>query len=352
MTMANQTCAQCGFPASGFSPVCPECGAARAARMAPRRRAAFGAAYRSSRPSSLLRGGQVGAAGACVGLMLLGVEGFVPDFRVAMVVAVVMAAVLLMLVSLLLVWSRRTRPFIPFVALALVGGISLMRAVATDLAAFAQRRMMERRMAASGNGSGQVGLNAFLQGAEGGWDGCPVERVKPAFVEYQGQVAARLEWDPNATPSAWPTPRYVAAAGEHPEVGRYMAGLRDFAEEMRGRSPEWLGEHMAEAARSAGRSEAQVHAMLLQCAGGPFREIEQYWVLQKAAAEAGLEYHRYLVSVDARVRYDARLRTAVFDRERDLERARRLARHFDERVAAAGAEESAHRPNVDLLPGR
>lgn len=349
MTMASQTCAECGFPVSGFSPVCPECGVARAARMAPRRRAAFGAAFRASRPSSLLRGGQVGAAGACVGLMLLGVEGFVPDFRVAMVVAVVMAAVLLMLVSLLLVWSRRTRPYIPFVALALIAGISLMRAVTTDLAAFAQRRMMERRIAASG---GEEGMRAFLQGTEPGWSGCPLERVTPDWVEYQRQVAARHGLNPGTPPSAWATQRYAAAAGSHPEVGRYFADSRDFAEEMRERSPEWLGEHLAAAARSAGQGEEQIQAMLLQCAGGRFTEIEQQWARQKTAAEAGLEYHRYLVSVDARVRYDARLHTLVFERERDLARARRLARRFDETAAAVRAQEAALGFNRDVPSGR
>src|SRR3954468_732401 len=181
MTMASQTCAECGFPASGFSPVCPECGAARVVpRTVPRRRAAFGAAYRASRPSSLLRGGQVGAAGGCVGLTLLGVEDFIGDFRIAMVVAVVIAAVLLMLVSLRLVWSRRTRPYIPFAALALIFGISLMRAVTTDLAAFAQRRMEERRIAAS---RGEAGMRALLQGTEPGWSGCPLEGVTSDFVE-------------------------------------------------------------------------------------------------------------------------------------------------------------------------
>jgi len=351
MMTPGQTCAECGFPASGFSPVCPECGAARVApRIVPRRRAAFGAAYRAgSRPSSLLRGGQVGAAGGCIGVTLLGVEGFVGDFRVAVVLSVIMAAVLLVLVTLLLVWSRRTRPYIPFVALALVAGVSLMRAVATDLAAFAERRIQAREIAAR---RGQTGLQAFLEGTEPGWEGCPVERVKPAFVEYERQVAARHGWNLTAPPPAWATPRYAAAAGSHPEVARYFAGSRDFDEEMRERSPEWLGEHLAEAARSAGRSEAQVHAMLLQCAGGPFAEIDRYWVLEKAAAEAGLEYHRYLVSVDSRVHYDAGLRAAMFDRERDLQHARRLARRFDERVAAIGAHETAHGFGPSPSPAR
>jgi very-short-patch-repair endonuclease len=266
--------------------------------------------------------------------------------------AVVMTLGQLGLVSVFLVWSRRTRPYIPFVTLALTVPLFFVRVAVEELAAAANTRFRAereadaalRRRGWAADGASAFGAPSFgggLAGPFAEWQQCPVERIGPEYGQYQREVSARRGVPPGFSPSAWPTARYMATAGAHPEVGRFLAQMRGFATEMRDGSPAWLAEHLAMNARSGGLSQAQIDEVLARCARLRFPAIQRYWTLQRAAADAGLEYHRYLVAVDGRVHYDAERDAAIFDRERELARARRLANRFDEKVAAIRAEASA-----------
>jgi hypothetical protein len=88
--------------------------------------------------------------------------------------------------------------------------------------------------------------------------------------------------------------------------------------------------HAREAGVRSGMLRAYVEGMNRGVAG--FAESEPL-VWADSTASAALAYHRFLVSVDARVSYDAERDMAMFDREADLERANAL----NGRVASAAA---------------
>jgi hypothetical protein len=126
----------------------------------------------------------------------------------------------------------------------------------------------------------------------------------------------------------------MASATSHPQVERYWRAYKAYLADFGEGYLAWLESRVTAHAREAG-----VHSRVLRGyvdgmreGGAGFAESEQLaWA--DSTATAALAYHRFLVSVDANVSYDAAQDMAMFDSEADLERANAL----QERVVNASA---------------
>jgi hypothetical protein len=356
MNPTAAVCHRCAGPMSPITRRCTRCGAARP-------RYAFGMA-RADRAPEMLRIAQVVALAACVGLPLLapaapGRETTDAAFRFGAALGTALAA--LLLASLPLAWWRATRRFIPFATLVVVAGITFLRIVFLGVMGYerARRAEMDEQVA------GLRGVTAALTDTSGA--ALPVDPAGPPpaasraksvwvlrrfmgeFVRHVRQDEARYGVEDPDAPAVFNTSRYMASAGAHPEVGRYWDGVRGSSAELRRTLPAWTDSTLRALGREAGMTRFQIDRMMedrARSAGdGPNR-----WTLQEELAAAALAYHRYLVSVDGRVRYDAGRDMALFDREDELARANLL----EERMRAAAHELDAyadrHRDALASLP--
>jgi hypothetical protein len=277
------------------------------------------------RPGPLLRAGQVLALLICLGSGFLVAQG--EDSAELLGSAIGGGIAPLLLASLFLAWSRRTRPYIPFLALAFI-------TLSAGGRAGTAREEVDRELART---RGMV--NAFTDSAgPGALDGsasAPPESQRARLVwamnqalaevpEYKREVAARHGMDPDVPPAAWANARYMASATSHPEVGRYWQGYQAYLAEFKSGFAGWLTTRAGDHARRAGVRPGVLRGYLegMNQGVGMARSEPLAWADSTAAA--ALAYHRFLVSVDARISYDPARDLAMFERNADLERATAL----------------------------
>ena len=280
------------------------------------------------------------------------------------------AAAPLALAALFLAWSHRTRPYIPFLAVAIlflgvIGNADAAleerdreRIASQEDERLAReerdRELSQRRILVSAwmDSSGS-GMRALPGGGTAAppWDdraalAWAVNRVIRELPAYRREVAARHGIDPDQPPSAWGTARYAANASAHPEVERFWRGYRafhaDYVEGMSG----WLRARAREHVRAADVSPDMLEASMREVeeeADGLEMEASEW---ADSAAAVGLEIHRFLVSADARVRYDGRRGKALFESDADLRRVNRLDRRFKAAVTALQRANQRHRENA------
>lgn len=129
-------------------------------------------------------------------------------------------------------------------------------------------------------------------------------------------------------PEVFNTARYMAAAGSHPEVGRFWEERSGYAEELQRTLPAWTDSTLAALCREAGMTRLQVDRVIAERRQAARRGTDR-WALERQVADAALAYHRFLVSVDGRVSYDARRDRAMFDLQDDLDRANLLEQRMN-----------------------
>lgn len=155
------------------------------------------------------------------------------------------------------------------------------------------------------------------------------------LVVYVRTTAAAHGIDPDVEPEGWLSPRYLADAGKHPEVPRYFRASERYLAELEIGLEPWFQDVYPKSLRRAGLSEERVRAAMPLAERGFRRgmaDSRQAIELNRELARAALELHEYLVSVDARVVYDAADDLARF--ERDLERHRAILLHGRVRAVA------------------
>jgi hypothetical protein len=341
------TCLRCGGPVSEITRRCTRCGAER---LAPRQRYAFGfapPADRAPRPPgggarTWLRAGQALALAAAVGIAMVGVAfapGYDETFSITLAVAVVITGIALMVVSAFLGWWRASRPFIPFAGLVFVGFITFARMVFAGVVGYEQARRAEMDEQVAGFREAASSLTDTVDAFTGGDPGPPpsgakarelwvLRRFMRELDRHLREVGERRGVEAQDAPEVFNTARYVAAAGSHPEVGRYWEGRSGYAGELEGTLPAWTDSTLRALCREAGMTRPQVDRVLAQrgeaAAHGPDR-----WALERQVADAALAYHRFLVSVDGRVSYDARRDRAMFDLQDELDRANLLEQRMN-----------------------
>jgi hypothetical protein len=181
-----------------------------------------------------------------------------------------------------------------------------------------------------------------------------MNRALAEIPEHMREVGGRHGIDPDNRPAAWGTSRYLAGATSHPEVERYWRGYRAYLADYREGFAGWLKSRTAAHAREAGVRSGALRAYV---EGMDRSDLDVTQLESRAWADstvsAALAYHRFLVSVDARVSYDAERNMAIFDREADLERANSLQRRVEKAVEmlnrARQAETRRGMQNLDSL---
>ncbi|HET7461377.1 MAG TPA: hypothetical protein VFJ82_09005 [Longimicrobium sp.] len=239
--------------------------------------------------------------------------------------------------ALFLAWSRKTRQYIPFMAMAfvflsLVGGQSTRREEVDRELSRTRGMMTALRDSADGAVEDDPSTGPpESQDAKLVW---AMNRALAEVPAHLKEVAGSHDVDPDDLPAAWGTSRYTANAALHPEVERYWTGYQAYLADFRGSYLAWLKSRVTSHAREAGVRPGMLRAYVagMNRGGAGFAESEPM-VWADSTVSAALALHRFLVSVDARVSYDAARDMAMFDREADLERANAL----NGRVASAAA---------------
>ncbi len=317
-------------------------------------------------PSGTMRFAQVAALAGCAGLALLmpidtrRVAGASDAAQAAQDAGMRFGFVLgsvfgaLMFSTLVLVWSRRTRPFIPFMAL----GFSVL----TSLATFGARQ-------AGGAETGRE-VNALRQAAPEVTDtagaAVPADRFGPPpaateakrvwvtrrymaeLQEHMGRVAATHGVGRAEPPAAWSTTRYMAEAGTYAGIGQYWENAGAYAAELDRALPAWSDSTLRALGREARLSTAQVETILRERAAVTDEPGPGRWALEGEVAAAALAYHRYLVSIDPRVSYDAGGDQALFQREGELAEAQRLSGRVEAASRALDAWLERHHQSKTL----
>ncbi len=240
-----------------------------------------------------------------------------------------------LLSALFLVWFRSMRRYIPFLAAGFVvmsaAGRAGTRSAEVDRELSRTRGIMNALVDSGGPGMEGSSTPPESQDGKLVW---AMNRALAELPAYKEEVAARHGVDPDNLPAGWGTSRYMASASSHPEVERYWRAYRSYLADFREGYPGWLRSRVTTHGREAGVRSAVLRSYVagMQEGGAGFAESEQLaWA--DSTATAALAYHRYLVSVDAGVSYDAAQDMAIFDSEADLARANAL----QERVVNASA---------------
>lgn len=260
----------------------------------------------------------------------------------------------LLMSALFLAWSRKTRRYIPFLAVVIVflsaSGRAQMDREELDRELTRTRGMMTALADTSGRGvvDGPSPAPPESEHAKLVWI---MNRALAELPAYEQEVARRHDLDPRNPPAAWGTPRYTASATSHPEVEQYWRGYHPYLKNYRDGLPGWLKSRVEVHAREAGVRSGALGSLLkgMSQAGAGLAESEALaWA--DSTASAALAYHRFLVSADARVSYDAAGDMAMFDLEADLARANVL----QDRVAKAAerlnqAQQAANRRGMQKV---
>lgn len=256
--------------------------------------------------------------------------------------------------ALFLAWSRKTRRYIPFLAVAfafltasgraqmdreeVARELTRTRGIAAALADTAGRSVVE----------GSSSAPPESEHAKLVWI---MNRTLAELPAYEQEVARRHDFDPRNPPAAWVTPRYTASATSHPEVEQYWRGYHPYLKNYRDGLPGWLKSRVEVHAREAGvRSGALGSLLKGMSQGGAGLAESEALAWADSTASAALAYHRFLVSADARVSYDAAGDMAMFDLKADLARANAL----QDRVAKAAerlnqAQQAANRRGMQKV---
>lgn len=239
--------------------------------------------------------------------------------------------------ALFLAWSGKTRRYIPFAAVTLVF-LSVVGRAGTRREEVDREVSRTRGMVTAFRDSGGPGVEdgpstspPETEDAKLVW---ALNRALAEVPAHLKEVAGRYDVDPDHLPAAWGTARYTANATLHPEVERYWTGYQAYVADFRGSYPGWLKSRVTAHAREARVRPGMLHAYVQGMDRGMAGLTEsETLVWADSTASAALAYHRFLVSVDERVNYDAARDAAMFDREADLARANAL----HDRLASAAA---------------
>lgn len=307
-------CLRCGGPVSEITRRCTFCGAERLALGL--RKLGW---EREPSTSSYVTGAVF--AFLCLGLPLL---------RMALPVS-----------ALLLRWHPRTRRHI-------AAGALLITAVWTI--ALSAEGWSKKRMASPGEGAAfrEAPPGRPGSGTGGGiaWVGSHYEA---ALQRFANATAVRAGVELAEPPLAWQTARYASAASRYPDVERYWKREAAYAGEMRRRLPAWSDSTLRALGREGRITGPQVDAMLKGRDGGV--AAPERWALEQAVDSAALAYHRYLVSIDARVSYDATHDRLVFDRQAELDRVDFLEQRMQAAERELNAFMTQRHQNVLVLSG-
>ena len=311
------------------------------------------------RPTSpLMRAGQVLAVLFCLAGGFLGADwdaiipkgGGVEEARAggeAMGYAMGLAISPLLFSALFLAWSRKTRRYIPFLGVAFMFMSAAGRAGESreevDRELSQTRGIANAFMDSAGPnvGDGSSSAPPESQAAKLVW---AMNRALTEAPEYMREVGGRHGIDPDSLPAAWGTSRYMAGATSHPEVERYWQGYQAYLADFREGFVDWLKSRAEAHAREAGVRSGALRAYV---AGMNRSDVDvaqmESLAWADSTASAALAFHRFLVSVDARVSYDAEQNMAMFDREADLERANALQRRVENAVEKLNRARQAER---------
>jgi len=263
------------------------------------------------------------------------------------------ALVPFMFAALFLAWTRRTRSYFPFAALALA-----LMTLAGQVSNGREEVNREISQTRAQMNALQDSTSSFVPPSRAshpptGQKGKAVWAINQALAEvpaHRAMIASRHGIDPDDLPAAWGTPQYMANAGSHPEVGRYWTAYRSYLAEYRSVHPTWLRSRIEHHARVAGMRPDILRSFRQGMAKSSTSQAEEVYSLGDATAAAALELHRFLVSVDERVEYDAQRGKAIFESSAELERANEL----EGRVTAAAraltrAQQASVRHGRDML---
>lgn len=248
--------------------------------------------------------------------------------------------------ALFLVWTRRTRSYIPFAALglavmSLIGQLSGHRQEVDS-----EVSQTHAQLNALLDTTGDLVAPSASSRPPTSQDGKMIWALNQTLGEvsaHRAMIAAKHGIDPDSLPPAWGTAQYQANAASHPEVGRYWTAYRSFLAEYRTAYPAWLRARLGHHARVAGLRADVLRGFERGVAEGSTAQAEEIYSLNDATAAAALEFHRFLVSVDARVQYDAESGRAMFTREADLARANELEGRVNTAAAALTRAQEANR---------
>ncbi|HEX6745905.1 MAG TPA: hypothetical protein VF092_01220 [Longimicrobium sp.] len=345
-------CYNCGGAMSDQAAVCQRCAApSRLRQPAPA----------APRPASgTLRFAQVAALAGCVGLAILAppdpTDPIATGAKWAGYITGAYVVGPLFVSTLLLVWLRWTRRLIPFLAL----GISAL----TYLAAFGAQARAERsgevsalRPAASA--PADTGTGAAVPADVFGPPPASTQgkmmwvtrRYMAERQEHMRRVAALYGVGRAGPPPAWSTTRYMAEAGTYAGIGQYWENAGAYAAEMERALPAWSDSTLRALGREARLPAAQVETMVRERTGETDEPGPGRWELEGAVAAAALAYHRYLVSIDPRVSYDAGSDQALFQSEGEAAEAQRLSGRVDAASRALDAYMERHHQPTKTLPG-
>jgi hypothetical protein len=243
--------------------------------------------------------------------------------------------------ALFLGWSRRSRPFIPLLAVVFAFFSTLFAVVKSGVRQVEvreQRTLLGDYAAAVADSAAPAafGPEAIPASAEARkvW---VHRRLLFDLLQSKNEVAARHGVTLGEPPAPWMTPAYMANASAHPQVERYWKGVAAFTAEWKAMHVDWYIGRTRAVGREAGLSGPEIEAMVADVRRASSQTQEEL-ANQEALASAALDLHRYLVSVDRRVEYDVRRDMALFNRDAELGHARRLRRHVD--AAAMRMEEN------------
>lgn len=276
------------------------------------------------------------AQGIAIAVCMIVQWMFAPDIGTAIFTVLL----LLGIGMLFLGWSRKTRRYVPFVALAITL-LFLMGLNADDRER--DEQVAGLRAAAPWDSTAAASAASLAptpppQGVDArkAWVIRRLAEDAPAYLQAIRERHGVHSAEPLA---ATRTPRYAADAGSHPEVGRYWEGHAAALAEIRQRYPGWAEARMVELAGEANLPRQYIAGMREGFRERAGEEVEMFTAMDELGA-AGLAYHRYLVSVDERVHYDAGRDAAVFDSDAELARTNELNARLK---AAAAAVERAQR---------
>jgi hypothetical protein len=318
-------CHHCGRPVVDTARFCAHCGGVLAPEAPGRGAPAAGLRP----PGTVMRAAQGIAIAACTFVQWI----FAPNIGTAIFIVLL----LLGLGMLFLGWSRKTRRYIPFAAL----GFTLVFLLGVGAQAADRAELDEQvaglRAAAPWDSTAAASPDSLAPtppprgvDAKKVWVMRRLAEDGPAYL----QTIRERHGVHSAEPlDATLTPRYTADAGSHPEVGRYWEAHAAALAEIRQRYPGWAEARMVELAGEADLPRQYIAGMREGFRERAGEELEMFTAMEELGA-AGLAYHRSLVSVDARVNYEAERDAAVFDSDAERTRTRELRERFNTAVAA------------------
>lgn len=233
--------------------------------------------------------------------------------------------------SLFYAWKPSTRPLIP--GAALIASFFLVRALHSDAS-----RETEEQFAALQH----LADSAYSEGADAPprdndarmlW---ATRKAMEDLLAHYDTLALAHGVDVERAPDAWLTAAYIADARKYPEVRtyltRYRAYLRDADSTVVGVVSQRLRARLTE----SGLPRRHVDRFM----AGAMESVSERGERRRIATELelvdrALEFHAFLVAVDARVHLDEAGEAAMFDRDPERLRAMEMGEQIDRLALAA-----------------